>query len=123
MTREEFYASDRGEREYYIKCPDEELEIPLTNDGFEAILEKAAAAYSLLVDDRLRSWCSAFFHHIPNDKMTFKLSDLEVSLYRSHSNNMTWDIDQAAKLRETLKLKEKQEQEKPTSANNIVPIQ
>ena len=101
MTREEFYKSNRGERDYYKSefDLDEDILLPVTFDGFEALLEMAADHHELPIDDRLRSLLAGYIHHIPSDEPTLNLGKLVAALYKSYSNSMTYDIDQQAKKR------------------------
>ena len=119
MTREEFYKTDRKERNYYLTTEDENVYLPLTNDGFEALLEIAAKQYDLLVDNRLRSLLAGYIHHIPSDEITMDFDKMTKVLYKSYSNSMTYEIDQKAKKEELDKFQKENPPKEPT---NVLPI-
>ncbi len=122
MTREEFYNFERGERSYYESLDDMEGEayLPLTFDGFEALLKVVADVNDLPVDNRLRSLLAGYIHHIPSDEITLDLEKLAKAFYKSFSNSMTYDIDQKAKAEEIAAFNKKQEELKKDS--NVLPI-
>lgn len=116
MIREEFYKQERGERTYYETCGDEDVLLPLTNDGFEALLEMAAKEHDLIIDNRLRSLLAGYIHHIPSEEITVNFVKLANAMYKSFSNSMTYDIDQKAKAEEIAKFSKEKEN------NNVLPI-
>lgn len=106
MTREEFYKSERDERDYYsAELSREELLLPVTYDGFEALLESGAAFYELPVDDRLRSLLAGYIHHIPSEKITINFNEMCNVIYKSYVNSMTFEADQQAKARAAKEVK------------------
>lgn len=107
MTREEFYKTNRQEREYYLETEDVDMFLPVTIDGFEALLEKAAAENELPIDNRLRSLAAGFIHHIASDVVMINFPTLCNALYKSYSNSMTYEVDQKAKAEETEALNRK----------------
>jgi len=115
MTREELYKSDRGERAYYKSTEDDELMLPLTEDGFEALLEKAAAVNDLVIDDQLRSLLAGYIHHIPSEVPTLYFNEVKNVFYKHFANTMTFKLDQEAKKRAQDALKQKED-------SNVVPI-
>ncbi len=109
MTRQEFYKSIRTEREQYFDAGiEDEILLPVTEDGFEALTEAAAKYYDLPVDDELRQVVCRYVHHIDNSKNAIPLKDLAAVLHKSYSNVLTYEMDQAIKA----KARAKQEQEK-----------
>jgi hypothetical protein len=117
MTREEFYQKEIGEKEYYKTLGDAvEVDLPLTYEGFEALLEVAAKEYDLPVDDRLRSLLAGYIHHIPSDEITFDYPKMCRALYKSYANSMTYEVDQKAKKRAV------EEAQKANPDSNVIPI-
>lgn len=105
MTRDDIFDQDRGERNYYMTAAlDEEVLLPLTRDGFEALLEVVAALSDLPIDDAARSVLAGYVHHIANEQSTSTFKMLNKVLHKSISNATTWRIDQE------IKLKRRQEQ-------------
>lgn len=110
MTREEFYKTDQNERAYYLTTTDEYVMLPLTNDGFEALLQRAASDFKLpVIDDRLRSLLAGYIHHIPSDEIVMDFQKMGRALYKSFSNSMTYELDQQAKQRALDESKQKGE--------------
>lgn len=101
MTRVEIYDQDRKERLMYrttkIGRP---VTLPLTKDGFEALLEVAAKVYDLPVDDRMRAVLAGYIHHIPNETNIITINKIARMLYKSVANSLTWMIDQEIKQKE-----------------------
>lgn len=94
----DIFNEERGERDLYtFGDARAEVLVPLTMDGFEALLEQAAKVYNLPVSDELRSVLAAFIHHIPNEKNTTSIDAVAAVLYKSMSNRTTWLIDQQIK--------------------------
>ncbi len=98
-----FFLTDRGERAYYAaaKASDEVL-LPLTRDGFEALLERVCGQFTpaLPVDDSTRKVFSGWVHHIENQVNTATIERLGKILYKSVSNALTWTIDQEIKAKQ-----------------------
>lgn len=94
-----FFDKERGERELYTITapPDVEIPLPLTRDGFEALIERSAACHGLPVDDSIRSVLAGWIHHIPNDQHTTTINKVAGILYKSISNALTYTIDQEIK--------------------------
>lgn len=124
-SREELYNSERGEREYYLNshttATDQQVLLPLTRDGFEALLERVASFHKLPIDDRLRSLLAGYVHHIPSDEMTLNLTNLSKAVYKSFSNSLTYEIDQEAKAR-ALKEAQKKLEETPSGDGKVLPM-
>jgi hypothetical protein len=98
MNRIEFYASDRGERAIYEGAATEELvPVPLTRDGFEALAQVVTKAKDLILDDPVRSLIAGYIHHVPNDTTHFNIGNLADVVYKTLSNNLTYEIDQECK--------------------------
>lgn len=95
-----FFATDRGERAYYLGAGlTEEVRLPLTRDGFEAMLEAVCGQFTppLPVDDSTRKVFSGWVHHIENEVNTTTIEKMGKILYKSVSNALTWTIDQEIK--------------------------
>lgn len=117
MTREDLYNSDRKEREKYLSAGcDAKIKVPITKDGFEALVEAATKLYDIPVDDGLRSIAAGYIHHIPADECTLTLKELGIALFKTISNNMTYGIDQEVKAKQ---LKASQEL---AEKDNVTPI-
>lgn len=100
MTRVEIFDQDRGERgTYTLSAFEDEVRLPITKDGFEALLEISANVNKLPVDDAMRSVLAGYVHHIPNEKATTTVKTIADMLYKSVSNTLTWQIDQEVKLK------------------------
>lgn len=98
MTREELFTSDRNERAIYNKAiPEYEVPVPLTNDGFEALLETAAALYNLPIDDTARQTVAVFIHHLAPEENLITVDKIAKVIYKSCANQLTWEIDQGLK--------------------------
>lgn len=95
-----FFATDRGERAYYeAAAPTDVVLLPLTRDGFEAMLEAVCGQFkpTLPIDDSTRKVFSGWVHHIANEVNTATIEGLGKILYKSLSNALTWTIDQEIK--------------------------
>lgn len=95
-----FFLIDRGEREYYKKAlPTDVVLLPLTRDGFEAMLEAVCHQFTppLPIDDSTRKVFSGWVHHIANELNTTTIELIGKILYKSISNALTWTIDQEIK--------------------------
>lgn len=100
MEPKDIFEENRGERSVYEVTTDEaEVLLPLTRDGFEALLERAAKVYSLPIDDSARSILAGYIHHVDRQSNTLSLSSLAKALYKSVANATSWRIDQEAKMR------------------------
>lgn len=98
---EDLLEQKRGEREYYdAVTPDQELEMPLTRDGFEALLENIVAkrqGFTLPApNDGLRVTLTGYLHSLEGDK-SFTLNTAGKLLHRGVSNRASWCIDQEIK--------------------------
>lgn len=108
MTREEFYSQKRDERAIYSTADaGTVVTVPLTRDGFEALVERAARDHNLIIDDGIRSLVAGYLHHVPSNETIFKLDDLVRVVYKTLSNNMTFTIDQECKIRAKKEAEEK----------------
>lgn len=89
---------DRGERARYMGAETDDLVLlPITRDGFEAMLHVCTALYNLPIDDAMRAVLAGYIHHIPNEKNQTTISEIARVLYKSISNSTTWRIDQEIK--------------------------
>jgi hypothetical protein len=96
------FLTDRGERAYYTKAaetPKDPCILPITRDGYEALMEVAAKQFDppLPVNDSMRSVVSGFVHHIANDINSTSVMAVAATMYKSVSNALTWTIDQEVK--------------------------
>lgn len=106
MTRTEIFDQDRKEKEvYYNSDPEDEVLLPITKDGFEALLKVCCDYNNLPVDDGLRKVFAGYVHHIQNEQNTTTILALSKILYKSISNALTWQIDQEIKERDRLEAK------------------
>lgn len=78
--------------------------IPLTRDGIEAMLQAAAAMYSLPVDDGLRSTFCGYIHHLSNTTNEITIGEVADMLYKTLANDITWKIDQEIKAKRQAEL-------------------
>lgn len=124
MTKEDVFTQERGEREQYLLAETEdEILLPITKDGFEALLSAAASRYSLPVDDSMRSVLAGYVHHIENEKNTTTMSQISRVLYKSVANALTWSIDQDIKEKRRQAMaaaKEAEQQTEKTEEMHIV---
>lgn len=99
MTRDEVYASDRGEREYYQskRSLKERLKLPLTKDGCEALLEIVTEALEIPLDSTTREVFCGWVHHTPQNENSFTLGELGKVLFNNIAKNTTWKLDQECK--------------------------
>lgn len=126
VTREDIFDQDRKERQKYMQASiDEDIYLPLTKDGFEALLEITAKLHDLPVDDNMRMVVAGYVHHIENEVNTITLKQLSKVMYKSVSNSTTWRIDQEIKLkaREAAQAKAKELAENVTNINNNAEVQ
>lgn len=120
ITRDDIFDQDRKERQkYFAAGPDDQVTLPLTKDGFEALLEATAALRDLPVDDASRQVLAGYVHHIPNEQDTTTLSTLGKMLHKSVSNSTTWRIDQDVKLKR-IELAKKEAEEAKKIQDNVV---
>lgn len=121
MTRDDIFDEDRSETQMYEDVLiDEEIELPLTKLGFEALLKRATEVYELPVDDAMRQVLAGYIHHIPNEQNTITIEKLSRVFYKSVANSTSWRIDQETKL----KLKEEAQKlaEKIKDDNKVIPM-
>lgn len=118
QTREEVFDQDRGERAYYsefLMCKpaqrSESIFLPLTKDGFEALMELVCEAFNLPLDDGMRSVLAGYVHHLSNETNTSTIDQLGKVLWKSVSNVTTWRIDQDIKIARNKAIKEKHDKE------------
>lgn len=118
MTREEFYKSQMPWDSGYKSANfDSEVLVPVTEAGFEALLEKAADLFHLPIDDDLRCMLAGYIHHIPNEQCKISLTALCEAMLKSFSNTLTWKIDQ------DIKAKRREEEKKKLEEQNVTPIE
>ncbi len=93
MTREELFESKRGEREGYESCElFDSVNIPVTRDGFEALIETVGRLEGLPVDDQAKSAIAAYFHHMDRETDSVTLDVLGSVLRKNLCNQLTWII-------------------------------
>lgn len=119
--RDAFYRSPMRafEKAYSAAEIDENIELPLTREGFEELFVTACVIHQLPADDGGRSVLAGYVHHIANHINTTTLREIGIVLHKSISNGMTWQVDQ--ELKETARAaaeKDKKPQEEP--ALNLV---
>lgn len=115
MKLSEIFNRGLGERQEYEASEfSEEILLPITKDGFECLLEIAAHAINVPLDDKLRSVFAGYVHHIGNEKNTITIEQICSVLHKSISNQLTWEIDQQ------IKEKNREEQKQKLS---IVPTE
>lgn len=109
--KDDFFKKDRGERGIYEAAkPSDEVLLPLTRDGFEAILERATGLFHppLPVDDSIRKVFAGYVHHMPNEISTITIEKVGSVLFKSISNALTWTLDQEIKQKAQQEIAEKQ---------------
>jgi len=122
ITRDDIFDQDRGEKGHYMEADiDDEIELPLTKEGFYALLERVTSVYTLPQDDTMIQVLAGYVHHIPNEKNTSTIRQLATVCYKSVANSTTWRIDQEIKMKlrdEAKELAKKLAEE----GSNITPI-
>lgn len=99
-TAENFFVKDRGERAYYkAASASDPVRLPLTRDGFEAMLELSASQFDppLPVNDSMRAVFAGYVHHLTNETNITSIETIGKILYKSVTNALTWTIDQEVK--------------------------
>ncbi len=94
------FDTERGEREWYTRAePNEAIRLPITRDGFEALLERCANFFlpPLPVDDSMRAVLAGYVHRLNNETNESTVEALAKVLWKSVSNSVTWTIDQEVK--------------------------
>lgn len=123
MTRESIFDQDRGERKLYgAVALDVPVNLPVTRDGFEAMIHIGAGYYNLPVDDLSRVIVGSYIHHLAMDKNQITLQEIANVMFKSHCNSLSWLINQEAKARDDLKKKQDHTENKDNQ-DNVVPIQ
>lgn len=135
ITREEVYASDRGEREYYTSRSKtkaeskQRMKIPVTIDGCLAVLEMVTEAMDMPLDENIIQVFNGYIHHLPQTENSFSFDDVMKLIHNHMSKSVTWKLDQDVKeLRQAkvaaLKLVETPDaKEKATGPSEIQPTQ
>lgn len=103
----DFFKLDRGERAaYFAAGPTDSVLLPLTRDGYEALLERATGQFSppLPMDDSVRKVFSGYVHHMVNELNTITIEQIGKVLWKSISNALTWEIDQEIKTKQVEEL-------------------
>lgn len=101
--------TDRGERaKYEAADPHDIIRVPITRDGFEALLARACSYMQIPLTNPLRNVFVGFLHHIGNEKCETSISDVGASLLKSMSNHCSWQIDQEIKKAANEELREEQ---------------
>lgn len=111
----DFFLIDRGERALYESADlDVEVLLPVTRDGFEALLECASKLFTppLPVDDSIRKVFAGYVHHMTNETSTTTKAKIGAILYKSIANALTWTMDQEIKAKQQAEIKAVQEKEK-----------
>ncbi len=120
MTRDDIFDQDRGEKQYYESASlHDEIALPLTSSGFEALLAVVCGFGNLPLDDAARAVLAGYIHHIPNEKNTTTLDTLGKMLHKSIANSTSWRIDQEIKIKRRAEIEaeqKKQEETKPPLA-------
>lgn len=126
MTREEFYSSERGESSDYVESTelstDPQVSVPLTRSGFETLCVLATDNENLILDDGIRSLVAGYLHHVPSNQVEFSLGDLRAVVYKTLSNNMTFQIDQECKARAKAEFDKAQLELAREEPSSVVPI-
>lgn len=95
---EDIFDQDRvEERQYEYATSDEEILLPLTRHGFEALLSVVTRKHNLPLDDASRLVIAGYIHHVPNEVNTTTIATLGKVLHKAVSNSTTWRIDQEIK--------------------------
>jgi hypothetical protein len=124
LTRDNIIDQDRDERETYKKAAYlDEVPLPLTRDGFEAILEIVCRDKGYPLDDAMRQVLAGYVHHIPNEQDTVTLEKLRKIMHKSIANATTWQIDQEIKQKRIEEAKQAAEKAKAEKDNvvNMTP--
>lgn len=114
-----FFDTDRAERAYYeAAARDEQVYLPLTRDGLEALAERCAKEFNppLPVDDSIRSVLCGYVHRLSNETNQSSIEVLATIMYKSISNALTYVMDQEIKEKNRLAL-EKQKAEAQATIN------
>ncbi len=92
--------------------------LPITPEGFEAVLAEVTTRFKLPADDRCRQVLAGYIHHIPNEQDSTTLAMLGTVLRKSIANQVSWRIDQdiKEKARAALAAIEAQKNEESTLA-------
>ena len=127
------FDTDRGERQEYLEAhEDADITLPVTRDGFQALMEVVCGGCALPVDDNARQVIAQHVHHIPNDYATTTISKLRVVLTKALANALTWGVDQEIKAKRLAEQKAardafiaeekaKAERERQLGAANVEP--
>ena len=120
ITRDDIYDQNRGEREYYLTCwVGSKIKLPLTKDGFEALLERVTEYRDLPLDDASRAVIAGYVHHIANEQDFTTIKILGKILHKSVSNSTTWRIDQEIK-EKRIKLAKEASDKAKAEQDNVV---
>ena len=118
-----FYDTDRKERAYYktfnSKSLEKSVNLPVTRDGFEALLELLCSFKNIPVDDFTRQVLAGYVHHVERDQDSAPLKTLVKVLNKSVSINLTYVIDQEIKEK---KIKQQREEAEKAKSDNVVNI-
>jgi hypothetical protein len=112
---------ERGEREIYKAAEDwRDVLLPLTRDGFEALLERATSIFDLPIDDNMRCVMAGYIHHLDREQTHINVSKLSNVLRKTLCNRISWVIDQEAKQRnqEAVKRVSENGQDEPGVSDN-----
>lgn len=127
MTRDDIFNQDLGERAVYSTAESTVvIELPLTKDGFEALLERSAQEYNLPIDDMMRLVLVAHIHHIANNENTTTIANMARLMHKSVTNSTTYRIGEEIKEKNRAleaERKKKAIEEANQIKNNVLPIE
>ncbi len=91
MTHQELFESDLNEAEIYkvAESYTEEVPVPITRSGFEALLLYATAKFDIPLDDSARVTLAGFIHHIPRETAVTTIGAVAAALRKQLSNELT----------------------------------
>lgn len=106
----ELMESDRGEPAIYEKAgADDKVRMPITRDGFEALVARACELLEINVTGPIRNVSVSFLHSIPRIEADLTPKRLMDAIWNSLSNHMTFEIDQEIKKDAQEELRQEQE--------------
>jgi hypothetical protein len=89
---------------YEVVNDDEEIMLPVTKDGFFALVEFAARRSFLPVDDAARCTVAGFIHHLSNETDTTTVGAVRKVLHKAQANITSWRVDQEIKAKRRAEL-------------------
>lgn len=112
---EDVFASDRGERALYQNAAFEDpVLLPVTRDGLNALLERAASFFSpaLPIDESMKSVYAAYEAHIDREIHTVTIKKIAEVLYKAMAHKFSWTVDQEVKIEAQKKVEAAREAQK-----------